>query len=267
MKPVVAADRCQQSEDLSQYLPPKTLACIIALTNSVRKKRKFAYLIVALALLAAIPITLIAMSGLAPPSIKLELRILPIWAVVAGLGLGAVLVCMGRSEYQDVKRINALRNDLGLQSKVRKTKWEWMWNLDPDPVFEVLESCDRNRISEDLLAHLYGILSGATKLGVYAVGNERLMTVLRAVQKVGDERAIPHVQIIADWKVKTPDMLHIRDAARECLIELERLHAEDQAHGNLLRPAANDQLVYASLLRAAGESASPDTNALVRPIE
>ncbi len=95
-------------------------------------------------------------------------------------------------------------------------------------------------------------------------GKDNLLTIaiLKALEQVGDERALPKVEGLARLKNGKP--AEVRHAAEKCLPYLHlRAQQAEQAH-TLLRAASSDA-TSDTLLRPAAGTASVDTGQLLRP--
>ncbi len=99
---------------------------------------------------------------------------------------------------------------------------------------------------------------------------EWIRTVLKALEQIGDSKAVPYVESLAMASTTEPET---REAAQECLLYLKQRLEQQQASQSLLRPSASssrpDMLLRAAtipdaiepnqLLRADNSIASRDT--------
>jgi hypothetical protein len=100
-----------------------------------------------------------------------------------------------------------------------------------------LKASDADLFDDDQRVCLYRALRNCANPRIFWRYNPHFaVTILRALEQVGDSRALPVVQRLASGRAKTPAQKRIQQAARECLPYL-RLHATQQRDDQtLLRP-------------------------------
>jgi hypothetical protein len=82
------------------------------------------------------------------------------------------------------------------------------------------------------------------------------IAVLKAMEQVGDEAALPHVEALAEMETKDPERSAVRDAARACLPFLY-IHIEQAKIGQELLRAAGDPVTDHLLVAASGLQQEP----------
>jgi hypothetical protein len=100
-----------------------------------------------------------------------------------------------------------------------------------------LKASDAGLLDDGQRACLYRALRNCANPRIFWRYNPHFaVTILRALEQIGDSRALPVVQRLASGRAKTPAQKRIQNAARECLPYL-RLHAiQQQDDRTLLRP-------------------------------
>src|SRR5205085_8687108 len=79
-----------------------------------------------------------------------------------------------------------------------------------------------------------------------------VVAILRGLEQIGDERALPYVERLANRPAKTGREQRIQEAARACLPALLLRADPDNADQRLLRPVLERISDDSSLLRPAG---------------
>ncbi len=92
-----------------------------------------------------------------------------------------------------------------------------------------------------------------------------VVAVLKALEQVGDAKALPSVQRLAEMKAKTPEQERVRDAALACLPFLQARADQQRAEETLLRAAGVSETPPEVLLRAASGGSAAGTETLLRP--
>lgn len=93
---------------------------------------------------------------------------------------------------------------------------------------------------------------------------DTMLQILKALEQIGDETAIPSVTRLANLEPTTPRVEKIRDAARDCLEYLE-IRSEDQRNSQtLLRGASAPTMDPDTLLRPALSNTQTDKEHLLR---
>jgi hypothetical protein len=128
-----------------------------------------------------------------------------------------------------------------------------------------LNASDAHLLNERQRECLYRLLRGTTtfKVTLRHVADFRL-SVLKALEQIGDAKAIPVVERIANMRVKTPEQTEIRDAARNCLPLLRANAGNIASDLTLLRASANAEVDTETLLRAAAATSSTAPEQLLR---
>jgi hypothetical protein len=89
--------------------------------------------------------------------------------------------------------------------------------------------------------------------------------VLRALEQVGDERAVPSVRRVAEARCSSPKLEALQREARECLAALNARLERERPGKTLLRPAAAPETPAELLLRPACGAGETDADKLLRP--
>jgi hypothetical protein len=146
------------------------------------------------------------------------------------------------------------------------------------PLLDVLDSVDREtgEIVERALIHLLprlrasdaSLLSESHYHRLYRALSshkaELILAILQALEQVGDHRAIPYVQPLADGQGSAATNWHVHVAAQECLPSLrERAQQEDVA-STLLRASDIVPSGPDVLLRPAGGASETNPQQLLR---
>ncbi len=138
-----------------------------------------------------------------------------------------------------------------------------------------MKASDVNLLSPKQYESLYSTLkSGGGDSAPLAYLTEFRLAILKALEQVGDERAIPAVQRVANTPAFLPTAKRLREAAERCLPLLQSNHQTIEATKTLLRASSAEQASPETLLRAAEfmPDAAPgellraaDANAAPRP--
>lgn len=128
-----------------------------------------------------------------------------------------------------------------------------------------LKASDANLISVSQRRFLYRNLGFASQHnGFWAWSIEFPLAILKALEQIGDEKAIPVVEKLANRKARTERGKRIKQAARECLLHL-RANVGNVAFTQTLLRASEPEARADVLLRPAEESASPADELLRAP--
>lgn len=121
-----------------------------------------------------------------------------------------------------------------------------------------LKASDAHLLNDEQRSILYKQIRGKdTKL---------ILAILKALEQVGDEKAVPFVQERIDRKHSSGDVLRIQTAAQECMPALKaRVEQERAAHTLLRATTANESDSDVLLRPAAGAGA--DSTILLQPVE
>jgi hypothetical protein len=92
----------------------------------------------------------------------------------------------------------------------------------------------------------------------------RYEAVLKALEQVGDDKALPLVRKIAELDARAPDQEQMKSLAQDCLPALEDRLDRERPGNTLLRPAGMEGVE--NLLRAVQPGASIDTSQLLRSV-
>lgn len=93
-----------------------------------------------------------------------------------------------------------------------------------------------------------------------------VIAILQALEQIGDRRALPEVERLADAEAFTHTQQRIKDAANECLPALIDKTVRERAGQRLLRPSTAPGEAEETLLRPAQGMASIDPQLLLRPM-
>ena len=121
-----------------------------------------------------------------------------------------------------------------------------------------VRASDSGLIGKDHLQRLYRLL-GQDDLNL-------VVAILRGLEQVGDEEAIPYVQKLAHRPAMSDAERRVRAAANECLPALRERLGREGAGGLLLRAARSPESEVESLLRPAAQSAAAVSDSLLRPL-
>lgn len=91
-----------------------------------------------------------------------------------------------------------------------------------------------------------------------------LKAILKALEQVGDETAVPYVERLASSPGITRARREVRDAARECLPALYSRSEQVHASQTLLRASVQEEDRAAMLLRPTSEAVTTDPEQLLR---
>ena len=89
------------------------------------------------------------------------------------------------------------------------------------------------------------------------------IAILKALEQIGDESAIPTVQALALCSLTTPSARQVRDAALHCLEFLPQVAQKNSASQQLLRASFSE--TPQQLLRASPGGGSEQTEHLLHP--
>jgi hypothetical protein len=89
--------------------------------------------------------------------------------------------------------------------------------------------------------------------------------IIRAMEQIGDERALKAMERIANMSGRSPARLRLKRAAADCLPALRERIREEAAPDLLLRAAVSES--DAELLRPTTNTAQPDSVTLLRPTQ
>jgi len=94
---------------------------------------------------------------------------------------------------------------------------------------------------------------------------ELTIAILKAMEQVGDEKALPYVERMASCPAYSPAMERVRRAAQDCLPFLQMLIAQTAAIQTLLRPSGAPEAPHNLFLSPVLQS-DPLPDLLVRPV-
>jgi hypothetical protein len=94
---------------------------------------------------------------------------------------------------------------------------------------------------------------------------EFLIAALKALEQVGDARALPCVEALAASRVTTANGTRVREAARQCLAFLKARAEQKQSSDSLLRASSGADASSEALLRPAADNPPTDPQHLLRP--
>src|SRR5207253_8221983 len=90
---------------------------------------------------------------------------------------------------------------------------------------------------------------------------------MRALEHFGDSQALLYIRRFATIPANSEVERWVRDAALECIPELEALAAKEQTAQTLLRAADAPDSPESILLRPTSGASDPDDRQLLRPSE
>lgn len=142
----------------------------------------------------------------------------------------------------------------------------------PDPAIRALAARSLTRLLPQLNASDAGLLSVNARGCLYRclkIGNARheetlLLAILKALEQVGDEAALPYVQRLVDSQPVTRAQIRVRQKAVECLPFLESGASQRRGHDILLRASSMDSAQPEILLRPAASGAITESDQLLR---
>ncbi len=147
-----------------------------------------------------------------------------LWSLI---GLGLICVRPSRGQMEAIKRLGLTDS---LEAIPALLDSEAYVTLGPDgrnvkraaliALLQRLKASDRSLLSDKHLGRLYYDLSVAEQLlspswGKRNSAEEYLLAILKALEQVGDHRAIKYVERVANMKAKAPAAIRVRDAASE----------------------------------------------------
>lgn len=121
-----------------------------------------------------------------------------------------------------------------------------------------LQASDARHVNEDGMDALIGLLSRWHDYGL-------VVAILKALEQIGDERAIPAVQYMTWQQTRSANAAAVVEAARHCLPFLHDRADKARERTTLLRAAENPADPAESLLRPAASGDSIPPEQLLRP--
>lgn len=117
---------------------------------------------------------------------------------------------------------------------------------------------EKTLLSSRQYRRLYSLL----KIGDPNTEADFLIALLKAIERVGDSRALPPVSQLALGSAETAREKRVREKARRCLTVLRTRQQQEQTSGVLLRASA---LGDVTLLHPAQSQTAPGASELLRP--
>jgi hypothetical protein len=135
-----------------------------------------------------------------------------------------------------------------------------------------LQASDADAITEAQRKCLYRQLLNLTfaeggEFHIDQNDEEFLLAALRALEQIGDAKAIPSVQDLADRSGSTPNAVRVSEAAQQCLVFLQQRVERQGQSASLLRASCGQDVSSHSLLRASVGVPSTDPQQLLRAAE
>lgn len=163
------------------------------------------------------------------------------------------------------QRLAAFDNVQGVGPLAEALEW-------PDPAIRATAARSLTRLLPLLNAADGGLLTSRQRGCLHRVlrmGNAQkqealLIAILKALEQVGDEEAVPYVKQLANGQAKTRIQQHVQDRARECLPFLEAGASQRQGSQILLRASSIDATQPDVLLRPAAGSSVTEPVQLLR---
>ncbi len=142
----------------------------------------------------------------------------------------------------------------------------------PDPRLRKVAAVALIRLLPEMQASDASLLSADQRLCLYGKLNPRsirsqpqlVLAILKALEQVGDEAALPYVKKLAEMDVGRGTELQVRVAALACLPFLEQRIQKQWATETLLRPSAAGGASSEILLRPAHQGGATDPSQLLR---
>jgi hypothetical protein len=157
------------------------------------------------------------------------------------------------AEFEDIRSVGPLALALEYQDRELKAVAEnKLTRLLPR-----LQVSDAPLLDEEQRKCLYRALRGRN--------TELVLAILKALEQVGDEQAVPYVQKLADGEGIAATALRIREAAQACLPALQQRAELERSRQTLLRAASASDTPSDVLLRpASGALVEADPQQLLR---
>ena len=196
----------------------------------------------------------------------------------AGVTLLYSLVCLVIAEFRGAEKdIEELERVCGVKAigpllEMRNT---FLTSTQQKAIFHALikllpqmKASDVNLLTQKHYESIYSVLKSGGGDAAPVVYREPFRhAILKALEQVGDERAIPAVQRIANTPAFLPAARRLRAAAERCLPLLQSNHQTVEATKTLLRASSAEQAAPDTLLRPAALSNPTAPSELLRPAE
>lgn len=161
------------------------------------------------------------------------------------------------AKYDDLRAVGPMADALDIEDgDIRAVCREALTRLLPR-----LQASDAALLSPEQRANLNLTLKKAD----LKRDTELILAILQAWQQVGDEKAVPYVEWLAQLKSDHEAGERVRQAAQACLPYLQERVEKGRLAGTLLRPAESPNSSPETLLRPAPGAAPADPKLLVRP--
>jgi hypothetical protein len=245
-------------------LPHEREALLEQLTRQARsqkRRRRWSQVVYAIGITLFIGFNLAYITGhmMYVPSITLPLVIS---YLVAGLCFQLAEKRWGRAAermalFDDLRATGPLMEALDLRDKaVVAAAEKALLGLLPR-----LQASDAHSITDTQRECLYRRL----KMENAQTEAEFQIAALRALEQVGDTRALPCVEALAASTVTRANAIRVREAARHCLAFLKARAQQKQSSDSLLRASSGADASSEALLRPAADNPPTDPQHLLRP--
>jgi hypothetical protein len=156
------------------------------------------------------------------------------------------------AEFEDIRSVGPLAEALEYQDRELKAIAESKLTR----LLPRLRASDASLLDEEQRKCLYRALRGRD--------TNLILAVLKALEQIGDEQAVPFVQKLANGEGLAARNSGIRAAAQECLPALQERAERERASRELLRAASASDTPSDVLLRPAGGTIEADPQQLLR---
>ncbi len=157
------------------------------------------------------------------------------------------------AQFQDIRTVGAFAEALEFGDPEIKR----MAELKLIELLPRLQAADNSLLSGDQRQALYRAIVGSNA--------DLTLTILKALEQVGDTTAVPHVKRIVGQHISKSANLKIRDAAQECLQKLEERAELELASHQLLRASSASAVPADTLLRPVIINTQTSSDELLRP--
>jgi hypothetical protein len=188
---------------------------------------------------------------------SLHMPFIQMWWLLGGVGAASKLQkesVRKLAKSPDLRGVGYFVEALGFDDKdVKKEAAEALVSLLPQ-----LKASDAHLLNDEQRTILYKQLRKDN--------SELILAILKSLEQIGDEKAVPFVEELANAKANKAGYARIREAAQACLPALNARVARLMASHTLLRATEAADPDSSVLLRPAAGSGG-DTDDLLRPVE
>jgi hypothetical protein len=156
------------------------------------------------------------------------------------------------AEFEDIRSVGPLAEALEYQDRALKAIAEDKLKR----LLPRLQASDAGLLDEEQRKCLYRALRGRD--------TNLILAVLKALEQIGDEQAVPFVQKLANGEGLAARYSGIREAAQECLPALQQRAERERSRQTLLRAASASDTPSDMLLRPASGALEADPQQLHR---